>query len=261
MTKGICSDDSCVANATRSSCREFRGLRPTAKFGLSLSRRRKIAAGVVGCDSRNTKMNFLAVTIVIIASLSTVSRGQNENIRGILRTTTGVLVVWNEPGNNFTLEARGTNIENIPNQNVAFLLDRQFLQVVTASVNDILADSKRQQKLDDNEILIAHQAWETKYLKDDTGVKPKISSEFVKLSNGKTALLWSYRMSEKPDAERPVFLTVVKGDHVLELNGKITPTVTQAAARSFLLDTIQTLKTSPAPLSQADAQRLAGKAN
>jgi len=206
-------------------------------------------------------MKFLAITLVIIATLSTVSRAQNENIRGILRTPTGLLVVWNEPGNNFTLDVKGSNFENIPNQDVAFLLDGKFLQVVSASTKDVLADSKRQQKLDDNEILIAHQTWETKYLKDDAGATPKISSEFIKLSNGKTALLWSYRMSEKPGAERPVFLTVVKDDHVLELNGKITPTVSQTAARNFLLETIQTLKTSPNPLSQADAQRLARTPN
>jgi len=207
------------------------------------------------------KMKFLIVTLFIIAALSTATRAQNENIRGILRTSTGILVVWNEPGNNFTLEAKGTNFENITNSNVAFHLDGKFLQLVTVSTTDVLADSKRQQKLDDNELLIAHQTWETKYLKDDAGAAPKISSEFIKLSNGKTALLWSYRMSEKPGAERPVFLTVVKDDHVLELNGKITATVTQTAARNFLIETIQTLKTSPTPLSQADAQRLAGKAN
>jgi hypothetical protein len=212
-------------------------------------------------ESVKYKMKFFALSLVIIATLSTVSRAQNENIRGILRTSTGVLVVWNEPGNNFTLDVKGSNFENIPNQDVAFLLDGKFLQVVSASTKDVLADSKRQQKLDDNEILIAHQTWETKYLKDDAGAAPKISSEFIKLLNGKTALLWSYRMSEKPGAERPVFLTVVKDDHVLELNGKITATVTQTAARNFLIETIQTLKTSPTPLSQADAQRLAGKAN
>jgi len=206
-------------------------------------------------------MKILAVTIVMIAALSTVSRAQDENIRGILQTAKGVLVVWNEPGNNFTLEAKGTNFEQITNANIAFHLDGKFLQVVTVSTTDVLADSKRQQKLDDNELLIAHQTWETKYLKDDAGAAPKISSEFIKLSNGKTALLWSYRMSEKAGAERPVFLTVVKDDHVLELNGKITPTVTQMAARNFLLETIQTLKTSPTPLSQTDAQKLAGRAN
>ena len=206
-------------------------------------------------------MKFFAVTLVIIAALSTVSRAQDENIRGIVRTAAGVLIVWNEPGNNFTLEAKGTNFENLTNADVAFHLDGKFLQVVSASTNDVLAESKPQEKLDDNAILIAHQIWETKYLKDDAGMKPKISSEFIKLSNGKTALLWSYRMSEKPGAERPVFLTVVKDDHVLELNGKITQTVTQAAVRSFLMQTVETLKTSPKPLTQEEAQRLAGKAN
>ena len=119
------------------------------------------------------KMKFFAVTVVIIATLSTVSRAQNENIRGILRTATGLLVVWNEPGNNFTLDVKGSNFENIPTKDVAFLLDGKFLQVVSASTKDVLADSKRQQKLDDNEILIAHQTWETKYLKDDAGAAPK----------------------------------------------------------------------------------------
>ena len=206
-------------------------------------------------------MKILAVTIVMIAALSTVSRAQDENIRGILQTAKGVLVVWNEPGNNFTLEAKGTNFEQITNANIAFHLDGKFLQVVTVSTTDVLADSKRQQKLDDNELLIAHQTWETKYLKDDAGAAPKVSSEFIKLSSGKTALLWSYRMSEKPGAERPVFLTVVKDDHVLELNGKVTQTVTQTAARNFLLETMQTLKTTPNPLTQEDAQRLAKTPN
>lgn len=208
-------------------------------------------------------MKLLGVILVIIATLSTVSRAQNENIRGIVQTANGVLVVWNEPGNNFTLEAKGSNFENIPNQNVAFMLGGKFLQVVTASTNEILADSQGQQKPGDNEILIAHQVWETKYIKDETGMKPKINSEFLKLSNGKTALLWSYRMSDKPGekVERQVFLTVVKGEQVLVLNGKITPATTEPAVRAFLLDTLQTLRTSTGPLSQDDAQRLARTPN
>ncbi|PYT01030.1 MAG: hypothetical protein DMF63_05035 [Acidobacteria bacterium] len=212
-------------------------------------------------ESVKYKMKFFAVTLVIIAALSTVLSAQNENIRGIVRTASGVLVVWNEPGNNFTLDVKGSDFESIPNTQVAFLLDGKFLQVVTAATSDVLAESQAQKKLDDNDLLIAHQTWETKYVKNDAGSKPKISSEFIKLSNGKTALLWSYRMSEKTDEERPVFLTVVKDDHILELNGKITTKVTQTVTRNFLLETIQTLKTSTNPLTQEEAQRRARKPN
>jgi len=209
------------------------------------------------------KLFSIILTIAAFLFLSTTSRAQDENIRGIVRTANGVLVVWNEPGNNFTLEVKGKNFEPIQNKNVAFLLDGKFLQIVTALTSDFLTDAQRQQKLDDKGILTAHREWESKYLEGSIGDKLKLDSEFVSLSNGKTGLLWSFPVPENAGGtvDRQIFLTLVKGDRVMVLNGAVTPTINGAAVRKFLLDTVQTLRTSVNPLTQEDAQKLAGKAN
>jgi hypothetical protein len=157
----------------------------------------------------------------------------------------------------------GTKVERVPNRNLAFLFDGKFLQIVTALKKDFLTESQKQQQMDESSTLAAHQDWETKYLETVVGEKIKVDSEKIRLSNNKDALLWSFRVPDKDQGKvkRQVFLTVVKGESILVLNGAETPTVDLDTARRFLLESVATLKISDKPLTQDEAKKLASKSN
>jgi len=188
---------------------------------------------------------------------------QDENIRGAVVTRTGLLIVWNEPHNNFTIEVKAKTFEQVKNKNLAFLVDGKFLQVVTAFTGDFISDIQKQQQPDEKTILLSHRDWESKYLEQTVGEPLKVDSEAISLANGKPALFWSFLVPEKDRAKvkRQVFLTVCKGESVLVLNGAVTPEVSEQAVRQFLLETINTLRIRERPLSRAEAVELATTVN
>jgi len=203
------------------------------------------------------------IGLLLLVLTPVVSYAQDDNVRGAVATRSGLLVVWNEPQNNFTIEIKGKAFERVQNDNLAFLMDGKFIQIVTAIDKAFLTDSQQQQRLDERAILRAHRDWESKYLGDTASEKLVVDSEEISLSNGKSALLWSF-LSPQKDREkvkRQIFLCVCKGESVLVLNGAETTDVDRDTVRRFLLETIATLKTGEKPLSRAEAVELARKVN
>ena len=199
------------------------------------------------------------VSLLFLVFVPTVLRAQDENVRGAIATRTGLLIIWNEPENNFTIEIKGKTVERVPNKNLAFLIDGKFLQIVTAHNDDFLTDGQKQQKLDEKTILLTHRNWESKFLEDTVGEKLAVDSEEISLVNSKAALLWSFLVPQKDrdKVKRQVFLSTCKGSSVLVLNGAVTSDVDENAVRRFLLETVATLKIREKPLSQKEAVELA----
>ncbi len=201
--------------------------------------------------------------ILLILILTGLTTAQDENIRGVVKSPNGILIVWNQPSNNFTLQVKGNDVEPVENRNLAFLIDGKFLQVVTAFKKDFLSDKQKKEDLDDKSILAAHFIWESSYLEQVVGEKLDIISETISLPNNKAAILWSFRTPEKDKGEvlRQVFLTTVNGESVLALNGAVTSSVGESTVRDFLLATAATLSVRDKPLTQKEAKELASKMN
>ena len=198
----------------------------------------------------------------ILLTLSSASLAQDEYVRGAVKSPEGLLIVWNEPDNNFTLFVRATRVQQIPNKNLAFLLDDKYLQIVSALKTNFLTDSQKKQTLDDRSILSAHLEWESNYLSEGLGEKLKIESEELKLTSGKSALLWSFVPPKSSGTVKKHFLLAVANRQpVVVLNGASTESVSEQTVRTFLLDTMSTLLLTEKPLSQADAAKMASKKN
>lgn len=209
-------------------------------------------------------MRFTIVVFLLLLVLAPhFSYAQDENVRGAIATGSGLLIVWNEPQNNFTIGIKGKAVRPVPNTNLAFLIDGKFIQVVTAFNKDFLTNSQKLQKLDEKALLLAHRDWESKYMEDTVGEKLAIDSEEMLLTNGKPALLWSFATPERDreKVRRQVFLSVCKGESILVLNGAETPEIDKDTVRRFLLETVLTLKIREKPLSRVEAMELASKAN
>ncbi|MEQ1924057.1 MAG: hypothetical protein ABL952_16255 [Pyrinomonadaceae bacterium] len=209
-------------------------------------------------------MKFRKLFLILIVCFSiTELSAQDERVRAVLKTGSGVLVVWNEPEANFTLEVKGRDFQKIENKNMAFLIDGKFLQVVSAFTKEFLTEVQQKEKLDESKILASHLSWETAYLSSELNEKLMIESEQITLQGGKIGVLWGFPVPKTTDGmvKKQVFLTVAKGASVLVLNGAVTSATDEKAVRAFLIETAKTLRTYEKPLSQKEATELAVKAN
>jgi len=201
---------------------------------------------------RNIKL--IALTLLVLFSASNL-RAQDDEQGGMLKTDKGILIVWNEPKNNYTLEIKGNEIRPIPDKRLMFLADGKFLQLMTVPKKDFLKKAQKQD-LDDKAILTAHRDWEVQYLGGVFKETLKIDSSWQKLSNGMDALWWNFEMPAKANsqAKKQVYLIVLKGDHILLLNSVVTAKVDEKTVQQFLIDTMATLKINKKPLSLKKAQ-------
>jgi hypothetical protein len=57
----------------------------------------------------------IALTLLILF-FATALRAQDAEQGGMLKTDEGILIVWNEPNNNYTIEMKGNEIRPVPDQ-------------------------------------------------------------------------------------------------------------------------------------------------
>lgn len=194
-------------------------------------------------------------TLKVISDGPAPPANQQEDYRsGAIKTSSGHLLVWNQPNNYYILEIKGKEVRQTSTDRKIFSVDGMFLQIVDASTKDFLQAGERQ-KLDDKAILEAHRDWEAKFMEGEYKEKLEIESSWQKLTNGKDALLWQATVPEsaKSNVKKQAYLTVVQRDYVLMLGGAVTGITEESAVQKLLLNTIETLKTSNKP---TDLQKL-----
>lgn len=206
-------------------------------------------------------IKIIALTLLVLFFTSTLN-AQDDEQGGIIKTDNGILIVWNEPNNNYTLEIKGNEIRPVENRRPLFFVDGKFLQLKTVAKTDFLKKEEIK-KLDDKAVLTAHRDWEAQYLGGVFKEKLKVESSWQKPSNGMDALWWSFEMPAKANSEakKQVYLIVSKGDYILLLNSVVTDKVDEKSAQQFLLETMATLKINKKPLSLKKAQEQILKRN
>jgi hypothetical protein len=203
-------------------------------------------------SSRDMKIITLTFLVLVFA---TNLYAQNDEQGGIIKTDKGILIVWNEAKNNYTLEIKGNEIRPVPGERIMFFVDHKFLQLLTIAKNDILRDVQKRD-LDDRATLSAHRDWESQSLGKTFQETLKVDSSWLKLPNGTEALLWGFEMPAKVkgDAKKQVYLAVSKGEYILLLNSVVTDKIDEMAVRNLLTDTMTSLKTSEKPINFKKAQ-------
>ncbi|MEO6333811.1 MAG: hypothetical protein ABIO91_02415 [Pyrinomonadaceae bacterium] len=178
-----------------------------------------------------------------------------EEQSGMIKSAKGILVVWNEPGNYFSIEIRGKTI--LPGQQrMMFQVDGRFFQIQTVDKKAFLKNLNNK-TLDDKAILAAHREWERDYISGALKRELRVESEWLKLPGGQDILAWSYAMPKVADRQtvmRQLYLAVVKRDHVLLLNTALANETEAKDAKDLLFQTLITLKPSDKPLSLQKAK-------
>jgi len=184
------------------------------------------------------------LTLIAFVLLFAGSISAQEEQSGMIKSANGVLVVWNEPGNYFTIEIKGRDIKPSQQERL-FKVDGRFFQIQTVEKKAFLKLTDK--SLDDKAILAAHRDWEKEYISGVIKHELKVDSEWLKLPDDRDILVWSYDMPKT--ALKQFYVAVVKRDHVLLLNTALEKEGEAEASKDFLLQTLSTLKSSDKPLS------------
>lgn len=175
---------------------------------------------------------------------------QAEDGFATIKTSDGVLFVWNVEELHFSLAIKGKDIKpQGDSEHIFFAVDGRVLQIQAAAIKQFAPDA-REKKLDERAILAAHRDWESKFIEELLHSKLRVQTFNVKLSNGSAASMWQFDMPEgmNADTQKQLYLTVVQGDFVVLLNSEVSAANPEEEGRKFLLETMATLKSSPTPI-------------
>ena len=194
---------------------------------------------------------YVATLLLLLGSTWSVFATPQADGPAAIKTDDGYLVVWNQPEIHFTVELKGKNVRPMSSPNtgsVAFAVDGVVFQIQSVAISEFHKNVKKQ-KLNNQAILLAHQDWETQYLKQTLGAEVNVMTLPQPSGNGDERLLWKFTMP-KNKARQQIYLTTVSGNYVVILNG--TPegkaAVSDTTIQKLLLDTLSTLKASSRPI-------------
>jgi hypothetical protein len=164
----------------------------------------------------------------------------------LIRTKTGVLLVHNEAGLNFTLALTGKDIQPMDSQDHIFVkIDGRVTQLHTVSIAEFAPELK-DRKLNDWLLLERHRDWEADYIGNALGTKVKVTSEVLTLNQNRPALFWSFPVPAEVDKQTKsqLYLTVVSGKQVIMINCAVQTNDYEALVRKFMIEAMNTLKLS-----------------
>lgn len=184
------------------------------------------------------RLGFLSFFILILGHT-----GFAQDSTTLLKTDAGILWVHNGGQTNFTIEIKGNDIQ--PLQEFPFIsVDKRPMQVHVLAIDEFY-QAKPQSQANSSAILQAHQNWEAEHHSKLLSTKLKVEAEAL-LVNGREALFWSYQMpaAHQSDFQAQLFLTIVIGNDLLLLNTPAKTNEPLNTSRTFLLDTLKTIKVS-----------------
>jgi hypothetical protein len=194
------------------------------------------------------QVSFL-FALTLFYPVAAVQDREQMSQRAGMRTAEGALFIWNQPGNNFTLEIKGKDVRpNNSTKDVYFKADGIIIQIQCAATSQFIK-APRQPLRDPETVLIAHRDWESQYVGSFFGHQPNVQSVAQKSSDGRESLYWKLDIPEnfKPPGKTRLFLTTINGEYVIVLTSVLMSSEEEQRVRKFMFDTLATLKVSAKP--------------
>jgi hypothetical protein len=161
----------------------------------------------------------------------------------------GLEIVSDSEGNYFKLQITGEGVSRLKTtKKYWYTADGvRFVFFSEENSNFLMTDLPR--RLEDDVIL---QLYRSEFLRRQASDRPKLRSEWIKLANGKRALLWSYinrPASPKPITQQQFFITIAGPTHVYGLFAMVAGSNSPAAVRRVLVRTLGSLTFSDEPFA------------
>lgn len=195
---------------------------------------------------------LLILGLIVALSTGAFASQQSDEIVAV-KTDGGVLLVWNRPGQHFTVQLRGDSIQPLPgSEHVFFNVDGVIIQIGAAGVSKLGLGPDGP---DGVAILAAHRDWEVKSIVERLGAPVAIRSSEIDLGRFGRGLLWGYEMPQGFDTEakQQLYLTMLTKRYVVYFNGVVTATATEDRVRGVLMSAASTLNAST---TRIDVKRL-----
>src|SRR5258705_7683658 len=192
--------------------------------------------------------SYVAALLAVICVTTGIAGSHSSDINAI-KTANGFVLVWNQPGNYFTLDIVGKDVKPVTGKDVFFNVDGKVLQVQSLAISEFLGDAKIDHT-NGPAVRAAHRDWEFQYLESTLGKKLRLESTTITLKNGRSGLLWSYDMPEglNVQAKKQIYLTVLNGENLILLNGVVDSDNSTEVMQNFLKDVALTLRPSTKPI-------------
>ena len=193
------------------------------------------------------KKHLISASVVLLCALTSMAQTDDSPQRAAVRTPQGARFIWNQPGNNFTLDIRGNDVRpNNSTTDVYFKADGTVIQIQVAAIGQFVSASDRP---DNRKILIAHRDWEAQHAETILGNLTVTETTDVKLETGRQALFWKFAVPEKfaQVGKTSEFLTTVNGNYVIVVAANAADQSNEERVRQVLVNTLLTLKVSDKP--------------
>lgn len=195
---------------------------------------------------------ILALFMTLAGSLNLWAQGAEDPPREglgtyILKSEKGFLLVHNRQPISYTIEFKGQTIKPMESDHPVFLIDGQLLQVVSVEREKFLkptAGSTKEPTVE--EVLESHKVWESDYIGESLNAKLSVTSEIFEIMPKRKVMFWSFPMPKEAKAalSHYLFLTTAIGNDILGLNSSIKTPEEQKSSRAYLVESMNTLKTS-----------------
>ncbi|MBS1796249.1 MAG: hypothetical protein JSS81_20515 [Acidobacteria bacterium] len=181
--------------------------------------------------------------------------GQENATSGVIGTDDGYLLAYNGLKTSFHIEFKGRDFEKKDSNHPAFWIDGKLIQVIPVTRGDFWKpqpDAKTEPTAE--ELLEAHRKWESDYIGGQLGIKLAVTSEYLEIGPQRKALFWSFPIPKDLGApvSHQLFLTTTLGKDVLVLSAGPEKAEDFQAFKSYLLNSMKTLKTSEKPYDIKD---------
>jgi len=170
----------------------------------------------------------------------------------VIKTETGYLLVQNREKISYTLEFKGEEIKPLDSDHPSFIIDGKMIQVLNV-LNENYWKPKEALKTEPTteQYLEAHKMWESDYLSDAWKTKLSVTAEFLEIGQKRKAMFWSFAMPKDIGApfSHQLFLTTLIGKDVVGINSSPDMAENQKSYRTYMVETMNTLKTSEKPFN------------
>ena len=198
------------------------------------------------------------IFLLVLSSSQQALTARNNPLLVGIKTYDGILLVWNEKGNYFTVEFKGESLKGkqAKEGGLHIAVDDKLVQIQSALIKNYLPAGPG--TLTDNTILLKHMQWESGYIqKFFKEQKIKVKIQGLQNIRGRSYYSWEYKFpaSFYKDRATPLnqrvrkqlFLTTRNRDHIIILNGTVAAGNDEYEVRQYMIDTMRTLETSAKP--------------
>ena len=198
-------------------------------------------------------MKIRLIIVFLISSLSLAfaqtDTTSDEGEFSILRSKTGVKIIFNSPGSNLVFDLKCSKFKQIESENMLFMADDMLIQLTPVPLKILF--KKDSPRLNDSVALIYHMNYEMKNIRSSVPGSYEIKPEFLTSDLGRLIGFFSFDMPKVPNdtiADRVVsqmYATTKAGNKIFMLSCAVAKINDPKKVKSLFIESFGNLVEFP----------------